>query len=334
MPYQIDVPREAGSCTQQQTRGLSWLVSRLRADFYLGRIRPGDRLPPVRELARQLRISPTTALGFYTRLQDEGLVDGRERSGTYLRGFGVGSGRSPREERLFEICAGLTRKLSLLGVSPSEFARLLMRHNGLCEPQVKFGIVSCRESSELLEQELRKRLRFALPLVHLLTPTDEHQARERLHRDPTIRCLLTTYLFSSYALNLARDFGIDVILVRFGPKTARMLEPPATGKRYIITRDADFAEAFRRLACAACQDQSCPVVVAALSEPDRLEGIGLQADEVYASPVCVDEVSALYGQSKRVSVLPTEISDESVSDILFRHMFDQPQTSGAALSAT
>ena len=57
----------------------------LRANFYLRNIAPGDKLVSHRELSRQLRISPTTALRLYEELESEGLLDTKERSGTFLK---------------------------------------------------------------------------------------------------------------------------------------------------------------------------------------------------------------------------------------------------------
>ena len=54
----------------------------LRAAILRGTFRPGERLPSSRELARDLGVSRTTALGAYTRLLSEGFVVGNSGSGT------------------------------------------------------------------------------------------------------------------------------------------------------------------------------------------------------------------------------------------------------------
>src|SRR5512141_1755965 len=49
-----------------------------------GTFRPGDRLPSIRELARQRRISINTALQVFAELEDRRLVEVRPQSGAYV----------------------------------------------------------------------------------------------------------------------------------------------------------------------------------------------------------------------------------------------------------
>jgi DNA-binding transcriptional MocR family regulator len=51
-----------------------------------GQLTPGDRLPPVRELADQLGISPTTVAAAYGDLRRRGITAGAGRAGTRIRG--------------------------------------------------------------------------------------------------------------------------------------------------------------------------------------------------------------------------------------------------------
>jgi DNA-binding transcriptional MocR family regulator len=51
-----------------------------------GQLSPGDRLPPVRELAGQLGVSPTTVAAAYGDLRRRGITAGAGRAGTRIRG--------------------------------------------------------------------------------------------------------------------------------------------------------------------------------------------------------------------------------------------------------
>ncbi|MEJ7812022.1 MAG: GntR family transcriptional regulator [Gemmatimonadaceae bacterium] len=62
----------------------SALRQRLFSEFHLGRIRQGDRLPSVRELAREFGTDPRAVLAAYRELEKEGLVELRQRSGIYF----------------------------------------------------------------------------------------------------------------------------------------------------------------------------------------------------------------------------------------------------------
>ncbi|SEE54489.1 PLP-dependent aminotransferase family protein [Jiangella alba] len=56
-----------------------------------GRLRPGDRLPPSRELARTLDVSRGTVATAYERLTAEGFLEGRVGAGTFVAA-GAGTG--------------------------------------------------------------------------------------------------------------------------------------------------------------------------------------------------------------------------------------------------
>jgi DNA-binding transcriptional MocR family regulator len=51
-----------------------------------GQLSPGDQLPPVRELAAQLGVSPTTVAAAYGDLRRRGITTGTGRAGTRIRG--------------------------------------------------------------------------------------------------------------------------------------------------------------------------------------------------------------------------------------------------------
>ncbi|MEO7182050.1 MAG: PLP-dependent aminotransferase family protein [Gemmatimonadaceae bacterium] len=75
VPMQLTLDPRGGPLHQQ-------IYQALRAAILRGTFRPGERLPSSRELARDLGISRTTALGAYARLHSEGYVVGNAGAGT------------------------------------------------------------------------------------------------------------------------------------------------------------------------------------------------------------------------------------------------------------
>jgi GntR family transcriptional regulator/MocR family aminotransferase len=59
----------------------------VRAAIVSGRLRPGDPLPPTRELARRLSVSRTTVMVAYDRLSGEGFVTSRVGAGTFVSDY-------------------------------------------------------------------------------------------------------------------------------------------------------------------------------------------------------------------------------------------------------
>ncbi|WP_026360899.1 GntR family transcriptional regulator [Amycolatopsis nigrescens] len=60
------------------------LVHQVEHALRLGELRIGDRLPTVKEVARQLVINPNTVLKAYRELDHRGLVAGRPGQGTFI----------------------------------------------------------------------------------------------------------------------------------------------------------------------------------------------------------------------------------------------------------
>jgi len=77
-----------------------------------GQLTPGDHLPPVRELAGQLGVSPTTVAAAYSDLRRRGLTTGAGRAGTRIRGA------PPVSSRVYLSAPAGTRDLITGGPDP------------------------------------------------------------------------------------------------------------------------------------------------------------------------------------------------------------------------
>lgn len=84
-----------------------------------GRLQPGERLSPVRELGAALRVNPNTIRAVYRRLADAGYVSSRHGAGTVV------ADRPPkrrRPEALGGIVSELLRRAAQAGFTPDEVA--------------------------------------------------------------------------------------------------------------------------------------------------------------------------------------------------------------------
>jgi DNA-binding transcriptional regulator YhcF (GntR family) len=323
MPNHTVIKMRGSGPSSRERQPLPWFVEQLRARFYLGELTTGGRLPPIRELARQIQASPTTVQQLYKQLEGEGLVEARERSGTFLKRLGIEADRGPREMILFKLLRATAGKLRLLSVSPPDFCRWLLRASGSeARDDLKFGFVAVRETYEMVVPQLHRALGPHIPIVHLSPHVASRGGtRSVLARDRTIGCLLTTYLSSRAALDLAREFGLRVILVQLHQVTARVvLKSPATGFRWIITRDRECAEGFRKL-IAEVVPAPARIGAVALSEARRLNDPKPEPAEAYATPAALAPVRALWEGRFPVLPLPTELSQQTIDDVLFHYLF-------------
>jgi DNA-binding transcriptional regulator YhcF (GntR family) len=95
---------------------LAWA---LRARIGDGRLAPGQRLPGLRELAEMVGINANTARAVYQRLEQEGLIDSRQGTGTFV----ASGAREPSS--VGQIAADAAREARKTGVDPREVAAAL-----------------------------------------------------------------------------------------------------------------------------------------------------------------------------------------------------------------
>src|SRR6187200_258874 len=76
--HELDIERDSDVPISTQ---IYW---QLAYQIESGRLQPGTRLPPVRELGAALRVNPNTVRAVYRRLADNGYVSSRHGAGTVV----------------------------------------------------------------------------------------------------------------------------------------------------------------------------------------------------------------------------------------------------------
>ena len=90
-----------------------------------GGVQPGERVPSVRELARELAVNQNTVLRVYERLCGEGLLEMRHGQGTFVTGRMSKTRMAAHRSRLIEELRQIVRQATGLGLSPDELHELL-----------------------------------------------------------------------------------------------------------------------------------------------------------------------------------------------------------------
>jgi GntR family transcriptional regulator len=101
------------------------IADQIRSHSVSGAIEPGDRLPSVRQLARELLVNQNTILRVYERLTAEGLLERRHGDGTYLAGTLPRGRAKVQREQLIDEIDRLTHRALDLGVTPEETQKLI-----------------------------------------------------------------------------------------------------------------------------------------------------------------------------------------------------------------
>ena len=90
-----------------------------------GGVQPGERVPSVRELARELAVNQNTVLRVYERLCGEGLLEMRHGQGTFVTGRMSKTRMAAHRTRLIEELRQIVRQATGLGLSPDALHELL-----------------------------------------------------------------------------------------------------------------------------------------------------------------------------------------------------------------
>jgi DNA-binding transcriptional regulator YhcF (GntR family) len=112
--HELDIERDSDVPISTQ---IYW---QLAYQIESGRMQPGTRLPPVRELGAAMRVNPNTIRAVYRRLADAGYVIGRHGAGTRV------VDRPPvrrGSDALAGIVAETLRRATALGFTPDEVAQ-------------------------------------------------------------------------------------------------------------------------------------------------------------------------------------------------------------------
>jgi GntR family transcriptional regulator len=111
--------------TKSNTPVYRQIMDQVQAQIATGRLRIGDRLPSVRELAVDIRINPNTVARAYRELGQLGVVETQGSTGTFVR---AGEGMPGRELREEEYRRGLRAALAMalsLGIEADQARRII-----------------------------------------------------------------------------------------------------------------------------------------------------------------------------------------------------------------
>jgi GntR family transcriptional regulator len=115
--------------TRDATPIYAQLERGLRAAIATGRLRPGDQLPTVRELAVDLRINANTVARVYAELERTGVIETRRGVGSFISATPA-QARSPREHdrRLKAFVTRMLADADAAGFTLEELVTALTAH--------------------------------------------------------------------------------------------------------------------------------------------------------------------------------------------------------------
>ena len=103
------------------------IIDQIRYQIALGALQPGDRLPSVRELARQLPANQNTVLKAYDLLAGDGLLSRRQGDGTFVEDAPITLKKSERVRQVSEVLAHAAARAVHFDITGDELHELLAR---------------------------------------------------------------------------------------------------------------------------------------------------------------------------------------------------------------
>jgi GntR family transcriptional regulator/MocR family aminotransferase len=164
-----------------------------------GRLRDGERLPPTRELASQLKVSRNTVGVAYDRLHAEGLTTSRVGSGTFVSTPGVNK-EFPRR----------ARRGANITINP--YWQQYPQYNDTAPREVRFNFATGLPDSELFPWDVWRRL-----LANLF---HERSIGGNYYGAPSGRVTLRSAIARHIGISRSVHAGVDDVLVTHGAQQA------------------------------------------------------------------------------------------------------------------
>ena len=265
-----------------------WLIA-------LGELRPGDRLPPVQELAEGLRINRNTVAQAYADLAAEGFLVARQGQGTFVADSEAVR-RAVQQAALAHLVDDALERARTLGYTPDEFARAARARAAVQQAlrrQRRALFVECTwPEVERHTRQLAEELGITIDGVHL---DDLRRDREGFRRRAREVDLVITTLFHAEEVERIAGPEVEVVAVGAGFELhfLRALAQLPRGSRVCIAcLDRGRATRMRRLLVDAGVHH-LDLEPVGLDE-ERLAQVLRQSDAVFVSQAAYQEAPHLF----------------------------------------
>lgn len=237
-------PNRTGGASRN---GVERVRHELLTALHFGKLGPGDRVPSVRRLADTTGMNRKTIHRAYRRLADEGLLELRPGSGTFIAERIVGNGSNGGPASVGDLLLAVNRcraTAETLGLSPDVFASFLDIQLASGFRDVPVVVTECNhEQLGLMEQELS----------HSLGLDTRPKLIEDLKRAPAASLegavgVITTECHGAEVDELVASSGLPVFRVALDPHfPQRVVDQARGGRMLMVVKDRTFAPVFRRL---------------------------------------------------------------------------------------
>ncbi len=291
------------------------IKGQLLSAIYCGKISEGDRLPSIRELADDLSVNYKTVRRVYLQLAQEGLLEIVAGSGAFLRKRNGGeSFEHMRRQAVFRLLGDFENKARELGLPTQRLVALLDGYlTGRNVKPLKLAVVDDDEEAYIFANELEMRLgttAFPVSLEVAHQPEGTAQLQES-------DILLTTSWHLEEVNALAEGLSKEVVEIKPSHQIyAEILSAAQDHNIGIVIRDEKTMHASWEVFMSLYHPSTDKRFwIAPIQRTDLIEKIVEEADLIFVSPMCWDEMRRLTPSEKELKTYENFISEDTLTDL-------------------
>ena len=305
----FNLDKEVSLSSYDQIKG------QLLSAIYCGKIKEGDRLPSMREVAEDLGVNYKTIRKIYLRLAEENYVEIVKGSGAFLHSrSGQASYEELRRGAIFRLLREVAAKVINLGLSPEKFMRLFESYSsGTNLKKLHLAVIDHEEEAFIFSRELKMRLGVKASSVSL-NEIETNGANELFKG---CDYFLTTSWHMEEVNPLAERYGKQVVEIKPSHEIyTEILNAAKSRNVAIVIQDENTMHAsweiFMNIYYPSTEKQFW---IAPIHREDLIEKIVKEADLIFVSPMCWDEMRKRTPAEKELKTYENFISQETIDHL-------------------
>ena len=291
------------------------IKGQLLSAIYCGKIHEGDRLPSIRELAEDLDVNYKTARKVYLRLAEENYIEIVKGSGAFLqKGRGEKSYEQMRRQAIFKLLGEVAEKAQNLGLSSGRFLRLLDGYfSGTNLRKLHLLVIDHEEEAFIFSRELKMRLGVDASSVSL----NQVQTNGANNLFKNSDYFLTTSWHMEEVHRLAEKYRKQVLEIKPSHEIyTEILNAARDRKVAIVIQDEETMHAsweiFMNIYHPSTEKQFW---IAPINREDLIEKIIQEAEIIFVSPMCWDEMRKRTPAEIELKTYENFISQETIDSL-------------------
>lgn len=291
------------------------IKGQLLSAIYCGKIQEGERLPSIRELADDLGVNYKTIRKIYLRLADEKYIEILKGSGAFLqKKNGHDSYERMRRRAIFKLLDEVATKAGSLGLTPVRFVEMLDTFvTGRNLRKLKLAVVDHWEEAFIFSRELRMRISAEASPVAL----DQERSEEDEKVLEEAECFLTTSWHMEEVQKLAARFDKRVVEIKPSHQIYTEILSEARDRNVaIVVKDEKTLhtswEIFMNIFHPSTEKKFW---IAPIDRQDLVDRIIAEADLIFVSPLCWDEMRKRVPAQLELKTYENFISLETIDQL-------------------